>query len=138
MLPIPLRSILPMWQLLLIRSVLTRVGSIPVEEVDEGINHLDRLLRLLMSSVLMALYFLFLLRGTQCLLIRLLRYCASQGLNRSRGRRCQTLLFPLQQLCGVHAFWWAEGGAAAGNGGSRLLREQMLQIVRSVREEPRA
>ena len=54
-----------------------RVRSIPVEEVDEGIDNLDRLLSVLMSSVLLTLYFLFLLRGTQCLLIRLLRYCAS-------------------------------------------------------------
>ena len=77
MLPIPPRTILHVRQLLLIRSVPLRVGSIPVEEVDEGINHLDRLLRMLMSSVLLTLYFLFLLRGTQCLLIRLLRYCAN-------------------------------------------------------------
>ena len=77
MLPIPPRTILAVNQLLVTRSVFMSVGSIPVEEVDEGIDNLDRLLSVLMSSVLLTLLFLFLLRGTQCLLIRLLRYCAS-------------------------------------------------------------
>lgn len=52
MLPIPPRTILPLKQVLLIRSVSMSVGSIPVEEVDEGVDNLDRLLSVLMSSVL--------------------------------------------------------------------------------------
>ena len=61
MLPIPPRNILPVKQLLLTLAVSMRVGSIPVEEVDEGIDNLDRLLTVLMSSVLLTLFFIFLL-----------------------------------------------------------------------------